>query len=72
MRRRRPVSTAGALSRGSVAVRLARLERVGSPATDGDPLVIVFEGAAGSRETGGTLGAESHVILFAERPDGPA
>ena len=72
MARRQAVTmAAGMVATGSVATRLARLERALLPARDGDPIVVVFEGLDGSHETRGTIGADSLVIRLGYRADGP-
>jgi hypothetical protein len=55
-----------AIGTGSVAARLARLERILAPARpqDGDALVFVREGLDGSRDVHGTIGRDSLVIAL--------
>jgi hypothetical protein len=84
MDRRRMVTGAAAIGAGSIAARLARLERALVPQPpDGDPLVIAFEVVANGTaaepgavlrtyEYRGTVGRDSHVVLIGSREDGPA
>jgi hypothetical protein len=71
--RRTMMTGVAAIGTGSVASRLARLERTLSHERprDGDALVLVFEHPDGSREATGRIGRDTTVAVIGVRPDGP-
>jgi hypothetical protein len=65
-----PVAIAG----GSIAARLARLERslLPEPEPDGDPFVLILDDPEGGPpEVRGRIGPDTFVLHLAYRDDGP-
>jgi hypothetical protein len=65
------MATVGTIATGSVAARLARLERALPREGDGAPLVMVFEDPDGGRDVRGTIGRDTLVVVLRVRQDGP-
>jgi hypothetical protein len=74
MTTRRTVMTgSAAVAAGTVATRLARLERALPRPRDGDPIVVLLEDLDGVRTNpgGGAIGRDTVVVVIGTRPDGP-